>query len=97
MSKIEQMFDFQGKTTKLIGSDRAQAYREVYNHLSDKQKNKELPIHENYLGDNELAQNIYEKKYFLKDLDNNCIEQCPEDVFKRLASFLATTELSKSL
>ena len=33
MSKIEQMFDFQGKTTKLIGSDRAQAYREVYNHL----------------------------------------------------------------
>ena len=96
MSKIEQMFDFQGKTTKLIGSNRAQAYREVYNHLSEKQKNDELPIHENYLGDNELAQNIYTKKYFLKDLDNNCIEKSPEDVFKRLASFLATTELSKS-
>ena len=35
MSKIEQMFDFQGKTTKLIGSGRAQAYREIYNHLSE--------------------------------------------------------------
>ena len=96
MSKIEQMFDFQGKTTKLIGSGRAQAYREIYNHLSEKQDSNELPIHENYLGDNELAQNIYTKKYFLKDLDNNCIEKSPEDVFKRLASFLATSELSKT-
>ena len=96
MSKIEQMFDFQGKTAKLIGSNRTQIYKEIYNYLSEKQKNNELPVHENYLGDNELAQNIYEKKYFLKDLDNNCIEKCPEDVFKRLASFLATTELSKS-
>ena len=96
MSKIEQMFDFQGKTTKLIGSNRAQAYKEVYDHLSEKQKNNELPIHGNYLGNNELAQTIYEKKYFLKDLENNCIEKCPEDVFKRLAAFLATTELSKS-
>ena len=30
------------------------------------------------------------------DLDGNCIEKSPEDVFKRLSSFLATTELSKS-
>ena len=96
MSKIEQMFDFQGKTTKLIGTTRTQAYREVYDHLTAKQKNNELSTHNNYLGDNELAQSIYEKKYFLKDLDNNCIEKSPEDVFKRLAAFLATTELSKS-
>ena len=96
MSKIEQMFDFKGKTTKLIGDSRTQAYREVYNHLSEKQSNGELSVHGNYLGDNELAQNIYTKKYFLKDLDGNCIEKSPEDVFKRLASFLATTELSKS-
>jgi len=96
MSKIEQMFDVQGKTKKIIGSSRTQTYKEVYNHLSEKQKNNELPIHENYLGDNELAQTIYEKKYFLKDMNNDCIEKCPEDVFKRLAAFLATTELSKS-
>ena len=61
MSKIEQMFDFQGKTTKLIGTSRTQAYKEVYEHLTEKQKNNELPIHDNYLGDNELAQSIYEK------------------------------------
>ena len=96
MSKIEQMFDFKGKTTRLIGASRTQAYREVYNHLSEKQNKGELSVHDNYLGDNELAQNIYAKKYFLKDLDGDCIEKSPEDVFKRLASFLATTELSKS-
>ena len=96
MSKIEQMFDYEGKTKKVIGDTKAQAYKEVYQHISDKQKNNELSIHKNYLGDNELAKSIYEKKYFLKDLDNNLIEKKPEDVFKRLASFLATTELSKS-
>jgi len=96
MSKIEQMFDYEGKTKKVIGDTKAQAYKEVYQHISDKQKSKDLSIHKNYLGDNELARSIYEKKYFLKDLDNNLIEKTPEDVFKRLAAFLATTELSKS-
>jgi len=96
MSKIEQMFDFKGKTTKVIGSSRTQAYKDIYNHITDKQKSKELSTHSNYLGDNELAQSIYEKKYYLKDLDNKLIEKNPEDVFKRLASFLATPELSKS-
>ncbi len=96
MSKIEQMFDFKGKTTRLIGKSRTQAYKTIYNHLTEKQKIKELSTHSNYLGDNELAQSIYEKKYYLKDLSNELIEKNPEDVFKRLASFLATTELSKS-
>ena len=90
MSKIEQMFDYEGKTKKVIGDTKAQAYKEIYKHISNQQKNKDLPTHKNYLGDNELAKSIYEKKYFLKDLDNKLIEKKPEDVFKRLASFLAT-------
>ena len=96
MSKIEQMFDFSGKTTKLIGSLRTQTYRGIYDYISEQQNNSELPTHSNYLGDNELAKSIYEKKYYLKDLNNELIEKNPEDVFKRLASFLATPELSKS-
>ena len=43
-----------------------------------------------------LQKNIYTKKYFLKDLDNKLIEKNPEDVFKRLASFIATVEGGKS-
>ena len=49
MSKIEQMFDFKGKTTKIIGSSRTQAYKTIYNHITEKQKAKELSTHSNYL------------------------------------------------
>ena len=96
MSEYQKMFNYNGKTTKLIGSTRTKIYNEMYDHLSQKQLNNELPYHGNYLGDNELAKNIYEKKYFLKDLENNLIENNPEDVFKRLASFLSTVEGTKS-
>jgi len=89
------MFNFEGKTTKLIGRARTKVYNETYNYLTEKQNSKNLPFHGNYLGDNELAKNIYEKKYFLKDLDNKLIEKNPEDVFKRLASFLSAVETSK--
>ena len=44
MSKIEQMFDYKGKTTKVIGDVKAQTYREIYNHISDKQKTKKAQI-----------------------------------------------------
>ena len=96
MNDIKKMFSHKGKSSKLIGSLRSKVYEELYNHISDKQQNKELDFHGDYLGDNELAKNIYTKKYFLKDLDNKLIEDNPEDVFKRLASFIATVEGTKS-
>jgi len=95
MSKINQMFDYEGKTTKVVGISKTQIYKKLFEYISEKQQNKELPYHGNYLCDNELAKNIYEKKYFLKDLNNDLIEHNPEDVFKRLASFLATVETTK--
>ena len=94
-SQIDLMFKHQGKASKLIGPQRLKAYQEAYDHITNMQDQKKLPIHDNYLGDNELAKNIYEKKYFLKNLDNELIEKSPEDVFKRLASFLATVEGGK--
>ena len=96
MTQIEKMFSYEGKTTKLIGKTRSKIYEELYNYISDKQNNNELSFHGNYLGENELAHNIYEKKYYLKDLDNELIEKNPEDVFKRLATFLASVEGTKS-
>ena len=95
MNKINDMFSYEGKTTKLIGANRTKTYNELYNHITDKQNDKSLSYNGNYLGDNELAQNIYSKKYYLKDLNNDTIEKNPEDVFKRLASFLATVEGTK--
>jgi len=95
MTQIKKMFAYEGKTTKLIGATRTKIYEELYNYISEKQTNKEVPFHGNYLADNELAHNIYEKKYYLKDLDNELIEKNPEDVFKRLATFLASVEGTK--
>ena len=93
---VENMFQHKGKTVNIIGKTRIKTYRDLYLQLSDLQKNKEIPIHEDYLGNNDLAQNIYKKKYYLKDLNTQLIEQKPEDVFKRISSFIATVEGTKA-
>ena len=93
---IKDMFNHKGKTVNIIGKSRIKSYQELYDYIEDLQRNKEVDTHANYLGDNVLARNIYEKKYFLKDIDANLIESCPEDVFKRLSSFLATVEGTKA-
>ena len=43
MKKINDMFAYEGKTTKLIGINRTKTYNELYNHISDKQNDKSLP------------------------------------------------------
>ncbi len=95
MSNIDNMFKYQGKTTKIIGQPRTKIYKELYDHISSLQGNR-LPFDGDYLGDNELAQNIYKHKYYLKNLNNETVESCPEDVFKRLASFIASVEDTKT-
>ena len=55
MSKINQMFDYEGKTTKVVGNSKTQIYKKLFEYISEKQNNKELPYHGNYLGDNDLA------------------------------------------
>jgi len=94
--EINAMFQYdKGKAVKLIGTQRLKAYKVAYNHLTNMQEQGKLAVSDNYLGDNELAKNIYEKKYYLKNLKNELIEDSPEDVFKRLASFLSTVEGGK--
>jgi len=93
---FEDMFRHQGKTVNIIGKTRVKTYRDLYRQLTELQEKNEIPIHDNYLGDNVLAQNLYKKKYFIKDLNTDLIENTPEDVFKRLSSFLATVEGTKA-
>ena len=93
---VENMFSHDGKTVKIIGKARVKTYHDLYMQLSQLQKEKEILIHNNYLGNNELAQNLYKKKYYLKDLNNELFEKSPEDVFKRLGSFIATVEGTKA-
>ena len=95
MSDFLSMFDYGGKTARILGKNRINTYKDIYLHI-DKEQGKSLQYNGDYLGNNELAEKIYNEKYFIKDLDNKLIEKRPEDVFKRLASFIATLEPSKA-
>ena len=93
---IDRMFDHRGKTVSIIGKKRIGTYRELYDYISEMQSTEKLPYNGDYLHDNELAQNIYRKKYFLKDLNGEPHENHPEDTFKRIAAFMATIEPGKA-
>ena len=92
MKDFPLMFSLKGKTVNLIGKKRVCNYKKLYAYIDDLQEKNVLKTHENYLDNNELAQNIYTKKYYVKDLNNELIEDRPEEVFKRLASFLSAVE-----
>ena len=89
------MFAHKSKLASMIGYDRLEAYKNLLFHLKELQKSGKLPVNKNYLNGNELALNIYDKKYYLKELESGRIEKKPEDVFARLASFMAAVEPSE--
>lgn len=88
------MFKYEGKFTKLTGKKNLKNYQNLYLMLKKKQNSREIPSHpdNDYLGGNDLAKNIYEKKYFVKDLDNKLLEKTPEELFNRVAAFIAAIE-----
>ncbi len=92
MAALLHMFAHKSKLASLIGYDRLEAYKNLLFHLKTLQKSGKLPVNKDYLNGSELATNIYEKKYYLKDLPGSLIEKKPEDVFARLAAFMAAVE-----
>ncbi|MBI3034578.1 hypothetical protein HYY72_05455 [Candidatus Woesearchaeota archaeon] len=87
------MFAHKSKLASKIGYDRLEAYKNLLFYLKEQQMEGKLPVHTgDYLEGNELATNIYQKKYYLKDLSNKLIEKRPEDVFSRMAAFMAAVE-----
>ncbi|MCH8519235.1 MAG: adenosylcobalamin-dependent ribonucleoside-diphosphate reductase [Nanoarchaeota archaeon] len=90
--KINEMFDHKSKLSTLVGDEKIKAYKETYFYLFDLIEKKELPVLDDFFSDNTLAQHIYKNKYYLKDLNGNHIEARPEDVYLRLAAFIACIE-----
>ncbi len=88
------MFKHKGKFTGIAGRRNIKSYQNLYLMIKKKMNDGELPVHpeNNYWGDNELARNIFQKKYFVKDLNNKVQETRPEDLFNRVASFIAAIE-----
>ena len=87
------MFAHKSKLASIIGYDRIEAYKNLLFFVKECQADGRLPTHpQDYLNNNELATNIYQKKYYMKDLSGKFIEKRPEDVFARLAAFMAAVE-----
>ncbi|MEM5872694.1 MAG: adenosylcobalamin-dependent ribonucleoside-diphosphate reductase [Candidatus Aenigmatarchaeota archaeon] len=80
------------KIVKILGIERIEKYKKIYFKLLEMYDKDLLPSNPNYLATNELAKSIYKNKYYLKDLDGNFIEERPEHVFLRVASFVASAE-----
>src|SRR3989338_6805657 len=91
---IAKMFTFNSKLSKLVDKQKLSSYRKLFYMLKDMLTAGTLPLHptNDYLSGNELATDIFKKKYYVKDLDDNLIEHRPEDVFTRLGAYLAAIE-----
>ncbi len=91
-ARIREMFSYQGKLLSRVPKEWVERYKRLYVHLRQKLAQGELPSHANYLANNDLAMNIYKKKYFLKDLNGDNIEERPEELFIRVSAFVAAVE-----
>ncbi len=89
---VKKMFKANTKVKKLLPKDILETYENLYFRFLDLREKGKIPFHGNYLSDFELAKTIYKNKYFLKTLDGRSIEEHPEDVFLRVAAFIASVE-----
>lgn len=91
------MFKYQGKFTHISGKANLKNYQNLYLMLKKMQNNGKIPVHAdgNYLNNNELAKSVYEKKYFVKDLNGELLEHSPEELFNRVSAFIAAIEPQK--
>ena len=90
--RMNEMFEYKSKLSSLVGPEVMKAYKDTYFYLFDLMQKKEIPVLDDFFSGNTLAQHIYKNKYFLKDLNANHIETKPEDVYMRLAAFMASIE-----
>jgi len=95
--KIELMFAHKSKLSRLVEPQVIENYKETYFHLFEKLQSGELETSKDYFSGNVLSENIYRNKYYLKDFDNKHIEERPEDVFMRIASYVAAVEETPEL
>ena len=61
------MFEYDSSLIKKVGIEPVNTYKDLLSYIKERQADGSLPVHpEDYLCGNELAKNIFEKKYYLK-------------------------------
>lgn len=95
--EIDAMFGYNSKIYSLVPHQQVDAYSRLFYLMRQWQNEEKIPYKQknDYLNANELAENIYKNKYYLKNLNGVCIEHRPEHVFGRLAAFLAAVETTQ--
>ena len=65
--RIDAMFNYKSKLLSLVDKQQIYAYKILYYMLKDMQDKGKLPVHPSnqYLGGNELAEDIYKRKYYI--------------------------------
>jgi len=89
---LNEMFEYKSKLREMGSEEWIARYNKVLYLVLDKLEKNKLDMDENYLLDNDLAQNIYKKKYFLRNLRDEYIETRPEMLFARVSAFTAAVE-----
>lgn len=94
---IDAMFGYNSKIYSLVPHQQVDVYSRLFYLMRQWQNEQKIPykLKNDYLNANELAENIYKNKYYLKNLNGECIENRPEHVFGRLAGFLAAVETTQ--
>ncbi|MFA6888973.1 MAG: ATP cone domain-containing protein, partial [Candidatus Woesearchaeota archaeon] len=92
--EIDGMFACKSKLYSLVPSTQVDAYKRLFYLMRDWQEEKIIPMKDknDYLAHNDLAENIYKNKYYLKNMNGDNIEQKPEQVFARISAFMAAVE-----
>ncbi len=80
------------KMKKRLPSSYMERYKYLYYYLLLLRSKGLIPYHGDYLGGNALAQSIFKQHYYLRDEKGNIVENEPEDVFVRVAAFMAAVE-----
>ncbi len=92
--KMEHMFRNPHKRViDRLPADMLHRYKLLYYYLMLLRSQGRLPVDRDYLGGNSLAESIFKRAYFLKTKDGEeYIETRPEDLFLRVAAFIAAAE-----
>ncbi len=94
---IEAMFACKSKLYSLVPHSQVETYKRLFYNMREWQEEQVIPLKDknDYLTHNELAENIYKHKYYLKNMNGDNIEHRPEQVFARISAFMAAVETTQ--
>ncbi|MCX6774153.1 MAG: adenosylcobalamin-dependent ribonucleoside-diphosphate reductase [Candidatus Micrarchaeota archaeon] len=92
---LDEMFEYKSKLRETGSEEWIATYEKVLYSIVERLEENKLEKDDNYLLDNDLAQNIYKKKYFLRNVRDEYIETRPEMLFARVSAFTAAVEKEK--